>query len=106
MPSTDAESLEIRAWSRCLRRDFPVVRRTFVLIRPRGRILHDGHKCQGLFYSTGKSFVILVERSPDWRAMIDALLHEWAHARIYPETEHSPRFDLEYGHIRRKYFPD
>lgn len=105
MPSDD-DKREVRAWLRHLRRDFPVIRRTIVLLRPRGRILHDGQKCQGLFYPTAKAFVILLERSPDWRATIDALLHEWAHARIFPETDHSPRFDLEYGHIRRKYFPD
>lgn len=106
MPSDD-DKRELKAWLKHLRRDFPVVRRTIVLLRPRGKIRSDdGHKCLGLFYATTKSFVILIERSPDWRVMIDTLIHEWAHARIFPEVEHSPRFDLEYGHIRRKYFPD
>ena len=103
MPA-DSDRREVSAWLRNLKRDFPVSRRTIVYLRPRGSIIHNESVCNGLFYPVNKSFVILLERSPDISAIIDTLLHEWVHCRIYPDMTHNLRFDLEYGHIRRKYF--
>lgn len=100
----DATEREIASWKRNLKRDFPVSRRVIVRLRPRGSIVHDGSTCNGLFIVAKKSFVILLERSPDFSLIVDTLIHEWTHGRTYPDLSHGLRFDIEYGHIRRKYF--
>lgn len=100
---TDAEQ-EIRRRVRWLRKRYPTGRRTIVRIVPNGKCLDDdGQSTRGTHWFTGKSHLIELELDVP-HAMIDALIEEWCHARLYPDRNEGARLHMEIGHITEAMF--
>lgn len=100
--SPESQKKEVRAWAKWLRSAFPVSRRVIVYICDRGTVLNENNEeCDGYYYTTDKSFVILLPLSPDWKFTMSNLVEEWVHLRRYPNDQHDHLFDLEFGEIMR-----
>lgn len=102
MSRTEADS-DVRRWARWLRKRFPVAKRVIVQIKDRGKVLVDGESCRGSHSFTGRSHVIELERDVP-HAMCDTLIHEWSHARLYPDRDEGARLHMEIGHITSAMF--
>ena len=66
----------------------------------------DGGGCQRV----GREIIIDIDTSQLWTAAVETLLHEWAHAVIWPhahledyQVDHGIEFSLKFGEIYRRF---
>lgn len=73
-----------------------------IKVRLKDKVIHNGHKCDGLCTRYSVYIKIELDRTISFSSMIDALLHEWAHALSLTDSsikEHPQSFGIAYSKV-------
>ena len=112
MPMSKTRRGRLRQVERWLNEKFPPSRPTYVRVKEfkRGR-LENGYIWGETSRVKGKVYIYIHSKTP-WMYAIDTLLHDWAHAVVWPlaaveyKIGHTTEWAVTYGRIYEAYFDE